>query len=115
MLGQVLGRQRRAEAAVDLLRENPHDLVPVLLASLAVGRAPAQSVNHRLVAFALELLEQSPYLPFGVAQLPGRLLLADLPLLRLSERHQPASVALCHGENSCVFHLPSLIPSIGHF
>src|SRR5258708_25194845 len=72
-------------------------------------------MNHRLVAHALELLEQPTRVPFGTLHLLGRLLLRNLPLARLLQCHQPVSIPLCHGENSSVFHLPSLIPSIGHF
>jgi len=103
------------EAVVVLLREDPHDLVAVLLAALAVGRSSAQAVHHRLVALALQLFEQSPYLPFAALQLLGRLPLGNLPLVCLFEHHPPVSISLCHGENSVVFHLPSLTLSIGHF
>ncbi len=54
-------------------------------------------------------------MPFGTSDLLGRWSLADLPLVRLPECHQPVSIPLPQGENSCVFHLPSLTLSIGHF
>ena len=46
LLGQVLACQRRTEALVDVLRENPHDRVAVLLAAPAVGTASAQAVDQ---------------------------------------------------------------------
>jgi hypothetical protein len=78
-------------------------------------KVSAGAFDGKSVALALQLLEHSTHVPFGALQLLGCLVLGDLPLVRLFQHHQPVSIPLRHAQNSCVFRLPSLTPSIGLF
>jgi hypothetical protein len=49
-----------------------------------------------MVPFPPQLAQQSPHLPFGNADLLGRLLLRNQFLLGLFQGHQPVSFGLRH-------------------
>ena len=74
---EILRRQRRPKAGVFGLGEDRDGLFFDLGADLAVGRTAARGMDHGLVAFAAQLGQQPPDLPFAEAQLLGGLLLGD--------------------------------------
>jgi hypothetical protein len=53
-------------------------------------------MDYGLVAFAAELGQQSPALPFAEADLLGGLLLGDQLFVGFLQRHQPVALSLCH-------------------
>jgi hypothetical protein len=50
LLAQVLGRQRRSEIPIYLLREHLHDLLPRLLAHPPIRLAASKRVYHGSIA-----------------------------------------------------------------
>jgi len=93
---EILRRQGRPEARVFGLGEDRNGLFFDLGADLAVGGAAARVMDHGLVAFAAELRQQPPELPFAEADLLGGLLLSDQFLVGFVQRHQPVALSLCH-------------------
>jgi len=78
---QVFRRQCRTEAGLDLVAQDLQRRLPDLRVQLAVGFPAAQPMQERRVALAFQPLQQSPHMPFALADLLGRLPLCDQPFL----------------------------------
>ena len=74
---EVFRCQGRPKAGVFGSGEGRDGLFFDLGADLAVGGAAARGMDHGAVAFAAQLGQQPPDLPFAEAQLLGGLLLGD--------------------------------------
>ena len=114
VLAQVLAGQCGSEPAILRLSQNRHLFGLALLVHLAVGSFSPPTVDRRLIAFAVQLHQQTPDVPFCLPNFFRRLTLCDESLLGFLQSVQPIAFLSRHEKCSC-FHLPSLILSIGHF
>jgi hypothetical protein len=71
-------------------------------------------MHHSLIALLSHLHQKSSDMTLALPHFFGCLSLCDQPLLCFLQRDQPVAVLLCH-EKCPGIHLPTLIPSIGHF
>ena len=96
LVGQILRRQRRTEAAIHLAAQDLQRRLLGLLVQLAVGSPAPQRMHDRLVALGFQLLQQPANMPLALADLFGRLPLRDQALLGFLQCDQPVAVPLRH-------------------
>ena len=93
---QVLRRQGRSKASIDIRRQQLHRFLLGRLGDPPLRWFSTQSVDHHLVATSLQRQQQPLHVTSGHPQLLTGFALRDQLLLCLFQCHQPVSIGLRH-------------------